>query len=63
MTGLHLAAYFGQNGVALTLLNSGRNPDLKDSYGKTPLSWAAENGHEAVVKLLKTHTTVGHRTM
>jgi ankyrin repeat protein len=28
--------------------------DLKDSkYGKTPLSWAAENGHETVVKLLE----------
>ena len=26
--------------------------DLKDSYGRTPLSWAAEKGHEAVVKLL-----------
>ena len=26
--------------------------DSKDNYGQTPLSWAAENGHEAVVKLL-----------
>ena len=29
------------------------DPDSKDTkYGQTPLSWAAENGHEAVVKLL-----------
>jgi ankyrin repeat protein len=26
--------------------------DSKDSYGATPLSWAAGHGHEAVVKLL-----------
>jgi KaiC/GvpD/RAD55 family RecA-like ATPase len=26
--------------------------DSKDNYGQTPLSWAAKNGHEAVVKLL-----------
>ncbi|OBT39825.1 hypothetical protein VE00_10110 [Pseudogymnoascus sp. WSF 3629] len=33
---LHLAAYFG----------------VERSYGQTPLSWAAVNGHEAVVQLL-----------
>jgi len=27
-------------------------PDSKDSTDQTPLLWAAENGHEAVVKLL-----------
>jgi ankyrin repeat protein len=32
-----------------------KNADLEskdDEYGQTPLSWAARNGHEAVVKLL-----------
>ena len=26
--------------------------DEDNKYGQTPLLWAAENGHEAVVKLL-----------
>ncbi|KAG7127309.1 Potassium channel AKT3 like protein [Verticillium longisporum] len=34
------------------LLESGDRPDKKDSYGRTSLSWAAENGREAMVKLL-----------
>ena len=36
----------------IALLRNGHDPDFKDTYGRTPLSWAAENGHEAVVKLL-----------
>jgi ankyrin repeat protein len=33
-------------------LKKGTELDSKDRRGRTPLSWAAENGHEAVVKLL-----------
>ena len=52
MTGVHLAAYFGLEEAVNAVLSSRRDPDLTDSHGRTPLSYAAENGHEAVVKLL-----------
>ena len=50
--GVHLAAYFGLGSMMIALLKSEHDADLKDSYGRTPLSWAARSGHEAVVKLL-----------
>jgi ankyrin repeat protein len=35
------------------LLETGKvEVNSKSEFGRTPLSWAAENGHEAVVKLL-----------
>jgi ankyrin repeat protein len=52
MRGVHLAAYFGLTDTMRTLLKNGQRPDLKDSHGRTPLSYAAENGHETMVKLL-----------
>ena len=52
ITGLHLAAYFGIYNAVQDLLDNNNNPNLKDSYNRTPLSWAAESGHETVVKLL-----------
>jgi len=50
MAGLHLAAYFGVDEAVRVLSSNG--PDLKDSYGRTPLWWAAAGGHKGVVKLL-----------
>ena len=52
MIGVHLAAYFGLREVMEALLQNGHELNAKDSYYQTPLSWAAKNGHEAVVKLL-----------
>jgi ankyrin repeat protein len=52
VTGAHFAAYFGLKEVMLAFLSNGHHPDPKDDDGRTPLWWAAENGHEGVVKLL-----------
>jgi ankyrin repeat protein len=36
------------------LLENNANIDIKNHYsGQTPLSWAAEKGHEPVVKLIQ----------
>ncbi|RYP05136.1 hypothetical protein DL764_004021 [Monosporascus ibericus] len=55
MTGLHLVAYFGIEAVAQLVLDKGddsHDTESRDQYGRTPMSWAAENGHEAVVTVL-----------
>ncbi|OBT84941.1 hypothetical protein VE02_06622 [Pseudogymnoascus sp. 03VT05] len=52
MTGLHLVAYFSVEKPLYNFLESSLAANLKDSYGRTPLSWAAMKGHEGVVKLL-----------
>jgi ankyrin repeat protein len=54
MIGVHLAAYFGLEKAMTALLENGHDPNFKDSHNRTPLSYAAENGREAVVKLLLT---------
>jgi Ankyrin repeats (3 copies) len=56
-TGLHLTTSFGLLYLLERLLSEmGRNIDVvadsKDDFGRTPLWWAAQRGHEAVVKLL-----------
>lgn len=52
VTGLHLAAYFGIHTAVSRLLQLLQDADLDDSYVRTPLSWAAENGHKDVMQLL-----------
>ncbi|PVH69641.1 hypothetical protein DL98DRAFT_168533 [Cadophora sp. DSE1049] len=49
--------YLGQNCTTASkmsklLLETNANVETKNKDGRTPLSWAAEYGHEAVVKLL-----------
>ncbi|RYP64079.1 hypothetical protein DL771_008938 [Monosporascus sp. 5C6A] len=51
MTGLHLTSYFGLEKLVGDIVRK-YNPDSRDGYNRTPLSWAAGNGHEAIVKLL-----------
>ena len=38
--------------VKMLLAKDGVDPGSMDKYGQTPLSWAAQNGREAVVELL-----------
>ncbi|PYH44905.1 ankyrin repeat domain-containing protein [Aspergillus saccharolyticus JOP 1030-1] len=50
--GIHYASYLGLTGIVRRLLMMSEDVDVIDSYRRTPLSWAAENGHEAVLRLL-----------
>ncbi|KAH8694900.1 hypothetical protein BGW36DRAFT_452665, partial [Talaromyces proteolyticus] len=52
VTGLHLAAYFGLWKSTATLLERQNSANSTHWEGRIPLSLAAENGHEKVVKLL-----------
>ncbi|KAH7008755.1 ankyrin repeat-containing domain protein [Ilyonectria destructans] len=53
---IHVMSRYGVAGALWAILKradqTGINIDAKDSHGRTPLSWAAEHGHEAVVRLL-----------
>ncbi|KAJ9603384.1 hypothetical protein H2200_012162 [Cladophialophora chaetospira] len=52
ISSLHLAAFFGIDRVALELLASGHEIDVRDSYKRTPLWWAAQNGQATMIKVL-----------
>ena len=52
ISGIHAIAYFGLSEIMAHFCQVGRNMELKDDLGWTPLIWAAMNGQEAVVRLL-----------
>lgn len=54
MTGLHPAAYFGLEYIVRGLLAKKQNPYAQDTDRRTPLFYAAGNGHAAVVTFLLT---------
>ncbi|RYP41635.1 hypothetical protein DL767_000840 [Monosporascus sp. MG133] len=53
---IHVMSWYGVLGPLTDILGRGdqviRGIDARDGGSRTPLSWAAENGHAAVVKLL-----------
>ena len=52
-SGLHCASFFGIFEIVAALIETGcYNLNRGDFRGYTPLAWAAEKGHEEVVKLL-----------
>ena len=58
VSGLHLCAYFGMYYMIMKMIEThsevekGAELEAKDERNRTPLSWAAGGGHEAVAKLL-----------
>ena len=52
-SGLHCASFFGIVELVISLIEiEGCEVNQKDCAGRTPLAWAARNGHEGVVKAL-----------
>jgi len=53
LSGLHCASFFGIVELVVALIEVGGSDIDGEGYlGRTPLSWAARNGHEEVVKIL-----------
>ena len=51
-----LAAEKGWDNIAQQLLNYGVNIEMQDKSGRTPLSYADENGDEHMVQLFLAHS-------
>ncbi|KAF3071792.1 Ankyrin-1 [Trichoderma lentiforme] len=49
---LHVAACLGLSDVVAELINKGCDPDVRDKRNRSPLWWAAYNGHAGIVELL-----------
>ena len=51
-SGIHATAYFGLSSHMEVFCKVGRYMELNDESNRTPLSWAAEYGHEPIVWML-----------
>ncbi len=51
-TPLHLAAKYGDIGMATVLNSAGANIEALDKWQHTPLHWAVQSGHTKIVELL-----------
>ncbi|KAL7789629.1 ankyrin repeat-containing domain protein [Trichoderma afarasin] len=49
---LHVAACLGLSDVVAELIKMGCDPDVRDKRNRSPLWWAAYNGHAGIVELL-----------
>ncbi|KAE9376058.1 ankyrin [Stipitochalara longipes BDJ] len=58
MRGMHLAAFFGLRDTIMNLLKHEHDADPKDGFGRTPLSYASENGYETITKQLLARSDV-----
>ncbi|KFY03637.1 hypothetical protein O988_01345, partial [Pseudogymnoascus sp. VKM F-3808] len=59
ITGSHLAAHLGLEEAIKELFIRGHKINLKDSDLRTPLSWAARSGHDAVIALFSAQNSSG----
>ncbi|KAI9832809.1 MAG: hypothetical protein M1819_004029 [Sarea resinae] len=56
-TGSHLAAHFGLEKAMTDLMARGHHMNVKDSDLRTPLLWAAKEGHDDIIALLSNQDT------
>lgn len=57
LAGLHVASFFGMKDAIAALILKGHDPNAKDTWARTPLSWAAGQGHLLYLRHLLTQTT------
>ena len=52
-TMIHIESRVGNKEIVRLLIDYNANINIKDTYGKLPIDYALQNGHNDVVELLK----------